>query len=62
VHELINSVKMKEKKYQACFCGRLIRRKRVYDLLEIREKVRIADLNCCAEGNDVFGRTFTTFV
>jgi glycosyltransferase involved in cell wall biosynthesis len=38
-HDLINSVKVKEKKYQASFCGRLVKRKGVYDLLEIWERV-----------------------
>jgi glycosyltransferase involved in cell wall biosynthesis len=38
-HDLINSVKVKEKKYSASFCGRLIKRKGVYDLLEIWERV-----------------------
>jgi glycosyltransferase involved in cell wall biosynthesis len=38
-HDLINSVKVKQKKYQASFCGRLVKRKGVYDLLEIWERV-----------------------
>ena len=38
-HDLINSVNVEETKYQASFCGRLVKRKGVYDLLEIWERV-----------------------
>ena len=38
-HELINSVKVNAKEYEASFCARLVKRKGVYDLLDIWEKV-----------------------
>jgi glycosyltransferase involved in cell wall biosynthesis len=38
-HNLIDSVKVNEKKFDACFCGRIDQKKGVYDLLEIWEKV-----------------------
>jgi glycosyltransferase involved in cell wall biosynthesis len=34
-HELINSVKPGPQKYDASFCGRLVKRKGIYDLLDI---------------------------
>jgi glycosyltransferase involved in cell wall biosynthesis len=34
-HELIESVKAGHKKYEASFCGRLVKRKGIYDLLDI---------------------------
>ena len=38
-HNLIDSVKVNEKKFDACFCGRIDQKKGVFDLLEIWEKV-----------------------
>gem|GEM_PF-356331 len=38
-HELINSVKNEMKTFDGCFCGSLIRRKGVYDLIDLWEKV-----------------------
>jgi glycosyltransferase involved in cell wall biosynthesis len=38
-HDFINSIQQTEKKYKACFCGRLVKRKGVYDLLGIWEIV-----------------------
>jgi glycosyltransferase involved in cell wall biosynthesis len=38
-HELIKSVKVETKEYDASFCARLVKRKGIYDLLGIWEKV-----------------------
>jgi len=38
-HDFINSIQQTQKKYKACFCGRLVKRKGVYDLLEIWKEV-----------------------
>ena len=38
-HELINSVKVNAKQYEASYCARLVKRKGVYDLLDVWEKV-----------------------
>jgi glycosyltransferase involved in cell wall biosynthesis len=37
--DLINSIKVDEKKFDGCFCGRIVEKKGVYDLLDIWEKV-----------------------
>jgi glycosyltransferase involved in cell wall biosynthesis len=38
-HELINSINRDTEEYEASFCGRLVKRKGVYELLEIWEQV-----------------------
>jgi glycosyltransferase involved in cell wall biosynthesis len=38
-HELINSVKNEMKTFDGCFCGSLIRRKGVYELVDLWEKI-----------------------
>jgi glycosyltransferase involved in cell wall biosynthesis len=38
-HELIKSVKVDRKEYEASFCARLVKRKGIYDLLDIWRKV-----------------------
>jgi glycosyltransferase involved in cell wall biosynthesis len=38
-HELIESVKVDRKEYEASFCARLVKRKGIYDLLDIWRKV-----------------------
>jgi glycosyltransferase involved in cell wall biosynthesis len=38
-HQLIDSVKVNTKRFDACFCGRLVKAKGVYDLLEVWERV-----------------------
>ena len=38
-HNLVDSVNVNEKKFDACFCGRIDQKKGVYDLIEIWEKV-----------------------
>jgi glycosyltransferase involved in cell wall biosynthesis len=38
-HGLIDSVKVTEKRFDGCFCGRLVEKKGVYDLIEIWEGV-----------------------
>jgi glycosyltransferase involved in cell wall biosynthesis len=38
-HDFIDSVKVNEKRYDGCFCGRIDPKKGVYDLIEIWEQV-----------------------
>jgi glycosyltransferase involved in cell wall biosynthesis len=38
-HDLLDSVKVTEKRFDGCFCGRIVEKKGVYDLVEIWERV-----------------------
>jgi glycosyltransferase involved in cell wall biosynthesis len=38
-HDFIDSVKVTEKRFDGCFCGRIVEKKGVYDLVEIWERV-----------------------
>ena len=38
-HDFIDSIKVDEKRFDGCFCGRIVEKKGIYDLVEIWERV-----------------------